>query len=160
MGPRGTQPIHRALPPNMAALPEIAVRPSRLSDSLAAPQSLRVPAPLRSPLALLSRAVFSDPLISSMSPGAPLLGTLRDACPPMTQDEILYMGFDAAAIGLPADFVLTDYSKVSARARRGTQHPLASGARAHSAAGRASRVGRTVPPAYACSSLGSAQLKG
>ena len=31
----------------------------------------------------------------------------------LCQDEILYMGFDATKIGLPADFVLTDYSKVS-----------------------------------------------
>ena len=33
------------------------------------------------------------------------------------QDEILYMGFDAAKIGLPADFVLTDYSKVCPSSR-------------------------------------------
>ena len=31
------------------------------------------------------------------------------------QDEILYMGFDGTKIGLPKDFVLTDYSKVRAR---------------------------------------------
>lgn len=35
------------------------------------------------------------------------------------QDEILYMGFDAAKIGLPADFVLTDYSKVCPSSREG-----------------------------------------
>ena len=34
------------------------------------------------------------------------------------QDEILYMGFDGTKVGLPKDFVLTDYSKVRARSPR------------------------------------------
>jgi hypothetical protein len=50
----------------------------------------------------------------------------------MTQDEILYMGFDATSIGLPADFVLTDYSKVR-RCPAGAPSAAAT-ARAHGAA--------------------------
>ena len=48
--------------------------------------------------------------LPGLLPAAPL--TPRSA---VGQDDILYMGFDGTKIGLPKDFVLTDYSKVRAR---------------------------------------------
>ena len=89
----------------MATLPEIPVRshhPARLS--------IRPHAARLAPLGKSGSGSQLAFLGCSRLPAAPL--TPRSA---VGQDEILYMGFDGTKIGLPKDFVLTDYSKVRAR---------------------------------------------
>ena len=92
----------------MATLPEIPVRSHH-------PACLSI-RPSVAPLAPLgtsgsgSQPSWAAPASRAVCLAAPL--TPRSA---VGQDEILYMGFDGTKIGLPKDFVLTDYSKVRAR---------------------------------------------
>jgi hypothetical protein len=108
-----------------AALPEIAVRHSLALPSLC-PRYHRRARQSSSALAALRRCLCAagtrTPLDGRPSLELRLAKPLARALGPL-QDEILYMGFDAAAIGLPADFVLTDYSKVR-ELRRLVAEPL------------------------------------